>query len=261
MRKLLFALAVVPAAFAQAPTVPPPIVQIACSPGYAAGPSKPYASARAAIDAVGLSSATGAPQTWTIELHNNFASIEDLDKAIAAAGMAPAPRDAYGQSQDDLLLPPRTMLAVFQPELSYRPDEAIRLLPKARYMSITINRIRVGLEGDFEQLVRLRKLTNDSINLNRPELAYRVISGAPTGVYLSIAPIATLRSFDDGVADLPAFAAPVADERAKTAPKQAEIEIGREHLLFRVEPRLSYVSDDFAAIDEPFWRGKPPAQN
>jgi len=48
----------------------------------------------------------------------------------------------------------------------------------------------------------------------------------------------------------------VADERAKSAPKQAEIDIGREHLLFRVDPRLSYVSDDFAAIDQAFWRAK-----
>jgi hypothetical protein len=61
---------------------------------------------------------------------------------------------------------------------------------------------------------------------------------------------------DEGVADVPAFAAGVADERAKTAPKQAELEIAREHMLFRVEPRLSYVSDDFAASDGGFWRGK-----
>jgi hypothetical protein len=152
MSKLLFALALTPAAFCQAPTDPPPILQIACEYGHAGVPVKPYAAAKAAVDVVGMSSATGSPQTWTIEMHNNFASIEDLDKTIF--GMAPAPgaRDAYGQPQEDLLTPPRTMIALYEPEWSYRPDDAVRLLPKARYMEVTIHRIRQGLESDFEHL-------------------------------------------------------------------------------------------------------------
>jgi hypothetical protein len=260
MRKMLFALALVPAAFPQAPTTPPPLLEITCESGTFSAPARPYAAAKAAVDAVGMSSTTGMPQTWTIELHSNFASIEDLDKAIAATAPPQYPHDSYAEPHDEFLMPPRTVIAIYEPDWSYRPDEAIRLLPKARYMSVTIHRIKVGLESDFEQLVRLRKLTNESVNLNRPELAYRVFSGAPVGIYLVIAPLANLRSMDDGVPDVPAFAAPVADARAKAEPKQAELEIGREHLLFRVEPRLSYVSDDFAAIDETFWRGKPPEQ-
>jgi hypothetical protein len=260
MRKLLSALALASSAFSQGPTAPPPIVQIASAAGYSTSPAKPYAGVKAAVDAVGMSAATGLPQTWTVELHNNFASLEDLDKAISAIAAAPAARDAFGQPQEDLLAPPRTMIALYEHDLSYRPEEAIRILPKARYMSVTIHRIRVGLDSDFGELLRLRKLTNESVNLNRPELAYRVVSGAPAGMYLVLAPLNTLRGLDEGVADIPAFAAPVADERAKAASKASDIEIGRENLLFRIDPRLSYVSDDFAAGDEPFWRGKASGQ-
>jgi len=256
MQKLLFVFVVTSCALAQAPTVPPPLLEITSESGTFSAPVKPYGAAKAAVDVVGMSSATGMPQTWAIELHNNFASIEDLDKAIAATAPPQYPHDSYAEPHDEFLMPPRTVIAIYEPDWSYRPDEAIRLLPKARYVSVAIHRIRVGLEGDFEQLVRLRKLANESVNLNRPELAYRVFSGAPVGIYLVIAPLANLRSLDDGVPDMPAFAAPVADARAKAEPKQAELEIGREHLLFRVEPRLSYVSDDFAALDEAFWRGK-----
>jgi hypothetical protein len=260
MRTLLFTLGLAAAGFAQAPTVPPPILQIACRPGAASGPTRPYASAKAAVDVVGLAAATGLPQTWMVELHANFASLEDLDKALNAQGPGRQPSDSFGQPQEDLLAPPRTMIALYEHEWSYRPDEAVRLLPKARYVMVTIHRIRTGLDGDFSQLVRLRKLTNDSINLDRPELAYHVISGAPSGTYIVLAPFYTLRVLDEGVADIPAFAEPLADARAKAAPKAADIEIGREHLLFRVEPRISYVSDDFASGDQQFWRGRAPAK-
>lgn len=261
MRKLLPVLALACSAFAQAPTVPPPIIQITCGAGYPAGPMKPYADAKAAVDVVGMSSATGMPQTWTIELHSTFASVEDLDKALSAISFAaPAASDAFGQPQEELLAPPRTLIALFERRWSYRPDEAIRLLPKARYIGVTVHRIRVGLESEFGELARLHKLTADSINLDRPELAYRVVSGAPSGTYMMISPLSSLRAFDEGVPDIPPFVASVVDERAKSAPKAADVEIGREHLLFRVEPRLSYVSDDFAAIDETFWRGKPAGQ-
>jgi len=259
MRTLLSTILLTSAAFAQIPTVPPPLIRITCKPGSATVPTRPYADAKAPVEVVGLSASTGLPQTWMVELHENFASVEDLDNALSAlsGGMA---IDTPGQSGDDLLAPPRTLLAAFEHDWSYRPDDAIRMFPKARYMSVTVHRLRVGLESDFEELVRLRKLTNDSVNLNRPELAYHVISGAPSGTYVILAPLTSLRALDEGVADVPFFAAPTADARAKAAPKAADLEISREHLLFRVEPRLSYVSEDFASGDQAFWRGKPAAR-
>ena len=260
MYKLLCGLLLAAAGWAQVPTEAPPIIRITCKPGGARGPTRPYADAKAAVDVMGLASATGLPQTWMVEMHPNFASIEDLDKAFSAMGPALLPAESMGESGDDLLAPPRTMIAVYEHAWSYRPDEGSRQLPRARYVRVTIHRIRVGLESDFGELVHLRKLTNDSVNLDRPELAYHVISGAPSGTFLILSPLSSLRVMDEGVADVPAFAASAADARAKAAPKAADIEISREHLLFRVEPRLSYVSDDFAAGDQAFWRGKAQAR-
>jgi hypothetical protein len=247
-------------AFAQGGAVPPPIIQITSKPGGAAGPTRAYARARAAVDVVGLAAATGLPQTWMIEMHATFASIEDLDKALGAVTPGGQPTDSFGAGQDDLAGPPRTMIAVLEPGWSYRPDEAVRAFPTARYFRVAIHRIRAGLDADFGELVRLRTLTNDSINLDRPELAYHVVSGAPSGTYILLSPLNSLRVMDEGTIAVPVYAAPVADARAKAEPKAADIEIGGEHLLFRVEPRLSYVSDEFAAGDPGFWRPKTTGQ-
>ena len=196
------------------------------------------------------------PETWFLEAHYSFASVEDLDKGLtsAAALRPPAASDAL---QEDVAGASRTILAAFQPNWSYRPDQATRNFPRARYFNVTIYQIRSGTEADFGELVKLRRLSADSVNLDRPDIAYRVISGAPAGTYIFISPVLSLKAMDEGVADLPVYAEGIADARTKARAKVApESEISREHLLFRVEPRLSYVSDEFASIDQAFWRGK-----
>ena len=70
-----------------------------------------------------------------------------------------------------------------------------------------------------------------------------------------LSPIATLRSLDEGANPVPVDAEGIAAARQKEGKQiSADVEAGREHLLFRVEPGISYVADDFAALDPSFWR-------
>jgi len=131
------------------------------------------------------------------------------------------------------------------------------MFPRARYFHITIYRIRPGFEADLGELVKLRRVSADSVNLDRPDLAYQVISGAPSGTFVFLAPLLSLKTMDEGVTAMPVYAEAIAAARAKADSKvSTETEISREHLLLRVEPRLSYVSDDFAEGDRQFWRPK-----
>ena len=208
-------------------------------------PIRPYADVRAAVDVVGIASITGQPEVWQIESHQSFASIEDLDKA--AGPVLP--------SREDPLALSRTLIAFYRPGWSYRADQAIRMFPRAHYFHITIYQVRPDAENDLGELVKLRRLSADSVNLDRPDLAYQVVSGAPSGTFIFLAPLTSLKTMDEGVAETPVYAEAIAAARAKTASKvSADGEISREHLLFRVEPRLSYVSDGFAEADRQFWR-------
>jgi hypothetical protein len=190
-----------------------------------------------------------------LESHYSWASIEDLDKGLASAGFRVPSSSSGDLMQDDVLAPARTMLAAYRPAWSYRPDQAIRQFPRARYFQVTVYKIRAGTESDFSELVKLRRASQESVNLDRPDLAYSVISGAPSGTFVFIAPVVSLRAMDNGVADTPAWAEGLADAQSKARAKVApNSELSREHLLFRVEPQLSYVSDEFAAVDRAFWR-------
>jgi hypothetical protein len=257
MRILLLAGILSSAAVAQSLTDVPPIVQLVRNPGTGGPSTRDYANAKAALNVIGLAAVTGPPETWLVEAHASFASVEDLDQRISALSPVRVTTGAFEPLQDDVLSPSRTMLAQYRANWSYRPDQAIRMFPKARYFQISLFRIRPGTEAEFGELIRLRRATADAVNLDRPDLAYQVISGAPAGTLVFLAPITSLRSFDEGVNPVPVFAEGLATAKAKDGSKLAsETEIGREHLLFRVEPRISYVSSDFADVDPQFWRGK-----
>jgi hypothetical protein len=250
-RVLLFSLTAI-CACAQGPTDPPPIVELVRKPGIGIGAIRPYGDAHAAIDVVGMTSVTGLPETWLFESHYSFASVEDTDRAIESAGGVRA--TPQGGGQDDVLAPAHTMLLRYQPDLSYRPDQAIRLFPRARYFHVTIYRVRGASEADFTRLVTLRRANLDSMNVDRPDLAYDVISGAPSGTYVFFSPVVTLRSMDEGVPNRPVYAERLAEERAKAKATIAPADLERENLLLRVDPRLSFVSDAWASVDTAFWR-------
>jgi hypothetical protein len=256
MRTLILCGIFAACAGAQSPADPPPILQLVRKPTSGAGLSRPYGEARAAMDVIGMVAITGLPETWLVEAHWSFASIEDLDRGLSSVPVRPsAASDTW---QDDVLAPARTMIAVYRPGWSYRPADVMRLWPRARYMHVSIFRIRPGAEADFGELVRLRKATSESVNLDRPDLAYRVVSGAPAGTFVFLSPLESLRKLDEGVAALPVSAQGLAVARTKDGISIAsESEISQEHLLFRIDPRISYVSDAFAESDPEFWRGKP----
>jgi hypothetical protein len=245
MKIPLLALTLAVSAAAQGPSDPAPLLQLTRVPNGSKG-VRPYQRAAAAIDVIGMASVTGLPETWLMEGHQTFASIEDLDTALRAAPST-GPANEFGEPQaDELLGSPRTIIAIYQPRLSYRPGEANRNLPKSRYFRISIYRAKPGTADLAETVASARKQDYDDVNLDRPELAYRVISGAPAGTYLMLAPLTSLRQIDEGMLRLPTYAEPAVDQTSKT-------EIGREHLLFRIEPRFSYVSADFAGDDSAFW--------
>ena len=257
MRILLLAGILSGAAAAQGLTEVPPIIQLVRKPGTGGASLKPYANVGAAVNVIGMTSVTGLPETWLVEAHYSFASVEELDQKFSALSPARNLSDSSDPLQDDVLTPSRTMLAQYRPAWSYRADQAIRMFPRARYFLVSLFRIRPGTEADFGELIRLRRATADVVNLDRPDLAYQVMSGAPAGTFIFLAPIVSLRNFDEGVNPVPVYAEGLANSRVKDGSKIAtDTEISREHLLFRVEPRISYVSSDFADVDPEFWRGK-----
>jgi len=192
---------------------------------------------------------TGLGETWLVEQHPTFASVEDLDKALSMGSDSDSSHwvDASPTAQDEVLGPSRIIVAFFRDGWGYRSDDAIRMLPRARYFLVTVYRMRPDSDQDMESLMKQRHQRLDGLNANQPDLVYHVILGASSGLYFVLAPMVSLRAMDDRLARMP----------LEMEPKQTPgAVIGRESLLFRIDPAASYVSEDFAAVDRAFWRGQ-----
>jgi hypothetical protein len=226
---------------------PPPILRIIRNPNPHS--NQPYAKASAAIEVLGLQAVTGVGETWLIEQHPTFQSIEDLDKALRSTGGDPSNwLDPQGATADEVLGSGRAMIAYYKDGWGHHSEDAVRMLPRTRYFNITIYRLRAGESGDsMGNILRGRYSRLDSMNLNQPELVYHVISGGPPELYIVLAPMTSLRTMDDRITKMP-----LEVESGSTSTALA----GRETLMFRIAPAISYVSDEFAAVDKSFWRGQ-----
>src|SRR6476620_11818567 len=75
-----------------------------------------YRNARVPANVIGLRSITGVQQSWLVEAHGSFASVEATDSALATVG------GPGQQTEPDFA----TLIGVLRPALSYRPADAIK---------------------------------------------------------------------------------------------------------------------------------------
>jgi len=99
----------------------------------------------------------------------------------------------------------------------------------------------------FVQSVEDGSLKDPPFVLDRPEMAYRIISGAPSGTYILVAPLTSLRMLDNGLARNPAYAEAMTEGGSSNRKLATETVISRENTLLRIQPTLSRVPADFWA--------------
>jgi hypothetical protein len=224
---------------------PPPLIRLLHKPGGdLTGPPR---GAGTGVPLIGMVSITGAMETWLVEPHDSFSEMERVDAAF------PALRGRGSRDESS-----RTWIAFYRHWWSHRPEEAIQALRKARYLQVSIFRISLGSESDFAELLRARKASLDSINLDRPDLVYQVVAGEPSGTYLILSPLPSLKVLDDGVSS---SRSGVGYQRSTGTPSTratskvgAENEVSHENLLFRIDPALSEVPAEFGSADPAFWK-------
>ncbi len=246
------------------PMGPPKVLQIAreqVKPGknalhekVEAGWSRVFANAQWPTHWIGATSLTGANEAWFFIGFDSFAAWEkdnhDMEKTPLKAQS-----QQLSQKDGELLSGTHSIAAVYNEELSYRPNVKIG---EMRYFAIVTFQVRPGHDNDFTEARKLSKAAHEKANMDEHWASYQVTSGAPSGTYLIFAPMKSLKEAD-AYPSLhgKAYKDALGEEGQK---KMRELESAAiltfETNFFEFNPKMSYVSKEIAAADPAFWTPK-----
>lgn len=190
----------------------------------------------------------------------SFQQLEEIlnatDKKMSGvSGTMKADLDRFEKESPTMHNAMRDMMAIFRPELSYKPGVDVRQM---RYFSITTIRVKPGHDAQFADYAQ--KLISAALKAkvdNYHTALFQVASGAPAGTYLVFRPMKSLSEMDDPIGRK--VMAAMGDDGRKDADKAAsETIMSSETSTYTMAPSMSYVEKDFAAGDPAFWNPKPP---
>ncbi len=206
---------------------------------------------------VGMTAESGPSEAWFLEPYDSFGGMEKARAEIEQSPLA-ADLEVANVQDGELRTGSRTLLAVYRGDLSFHPAEAMSSLPKCRHMGVTVLRIKYGHDADLAQIAKLLIDGDEKSNSDQPVLTYQAISGGPSGTYLIFSPMDSLAHMDAAPARLAAARQAMGERNRQRLDALApEVVQSTESLLFALNPRMSYVSKEFAAGDPEFWNPKP----
>lgn len=206
------------------------------------------------VNYLGMTSMTGPSQAWFMDAHESFVSVAET-QAIEDKSTDFETLDAL---DSEYRTGSRSWLAVYRPDLSYHGTQLMEGLPKARYFNVITIRIRFERDSEFAEIAKNAIDAAEKAQSDQPVAVYQVVSGMPAGTYLLMEPTASLKALDEAPARSRALMQAMGDSGSRKFLKSAsEVIANEESLLFAIDPKMSYVSREFAAGDPEFWTPKP----
>jgi len=211
------------------------------------------AKAKYPAHVLGTTAETGPSQAWFFEDHSSFASIGETDAAFEKSELG-----ILDAADGELRSNSRSLIAVYRPDLSYRAKELVEKLPKARYVNMIMMRVRLGHDQGFAELGKTMIAAAEKSGDDQPVATYQIVSGAPVGTYMLLEPTDSLKTLDTAAQRSRALYQAMGDSGRQQVEKSvAETMINEESTLLTINPKMSYVSKEFAAGDPDFWMPKP----
>ena len=196
---------------------------------------------------------------------DSFGAIDKLEEQIGKSPRAAIEEFRRLESQESTMhLWKRSMLAIYRPDLSYRPDVAA--FAKATLIFSNQHLVRFGHIDEYEDDMHFLADTFGKANANLHWFTYQVVSGAPNGTFIRFEPLRSFADWDSYGQLLQTVMQGLDDAGRKrfgqlfkdsTVQASGNDETPLAH-LYAVRPDLSRVSDEFAAMNPAFWRPRPP---
>ena len=204
---------------------------------------------------VALNSMSGKSRSLYVSRYASFAEWEKDNKLVDKNAALSAEIERASIADGELLDEVDSGVFVLDEELSYKPHTDIS---HARYMEITEFHVKLGRREDWKKLAKLVKDAHDKAGTSAHWGMYEVAYGAPDGTYLAFSADDSMADIDTGYADDKKFHDALGEDGMKELQdlygKTVESSISE---LFSINPKQSYVPEEWIKADPDFWKPKP----
>lgn len=204
-------------------------------------------------------------QVVYLERFASFAALESSDKkletTLAGSPALQAEMEALERNGGPLHASQRSMIAVFRPDLSYRPLSQAAV-GKARYISMTTIRTKLGHATEYEGFVKQTNRAREKANLDEHTSVFQVMSGAPAGTFVSFTASQSLAEMDAARAGWSARTKAMdealgGEEVVRQRRETIEASVmDIRSVLYAFNPRLGTPVTEVASGDPDFWTPK-----
>jgi hypothetical protein len=206
---------------------------------------------------VGLTSMSGKSRSLFLTRYADFAEWEKDNKLVDKNPALSAELERDSITDGELLESVDSMVYTYDEDLSYKPRQD---LSHVRYMEISVFHVRPGHRADWLKLAKLVKAAHDKAVTSAHWGMFDVAYGTQDGEYIALSGDNSMADIDTGYSEEKKFMDALGEDGVKEfrALFASAVDSSRSE-LFSVNPKMSYVPDEWIKADPEFWKPKPAA--
>ena len=203
---------------------------------------------------LGMTSLSGKSRALFFTFYESFDAWEKDAAAQGKNTVLSTALDRAAQADGELLEAVDQGVFVYEPDFSLRSKYAD---PKRRAMEISLYHVKPGHYEEWSELV---KLVRGAYEKSDPDVhwgCFRQQYGGAGGTYIFITGLRSASEIDAGFAKDKGFESVLGEHglRRLGELESASVE-SSDHELFILNPKMSYVSDEYLKADADFWAPK-----
>jgi hypothetical protein len=206
---------------------------------------------------VGLNSLSGKSRSLFLTIYGSFDEWGKDNDLVAKNPALAAELERDSIADGDLLDGVDSLVYTYDKELSYKshPD-----LIGARYMEISVFHVKAGHGEEWRKLGKLVKEAHDKAGTSAHWAMYEIAYGAEDGEYIALSADKSMADIDTGFAENKKLMDALGEDGVKEFHKlfASSVDSSRNE-LFSINPRMSYVPEEWIKADGSFWKPKAAA--
>ena len=206
---------------------------------------------------LGMTSLSGKSRALFFSFFDSFEAWEKDSAAVAKNATLSAALDRAAAADGELLDSTDQGVFVFREDMSLRPKADIS---QVHFLQISVFRVRPGKDAEWGEVVKMVKAAYEKAVPDAHWGMYEERYGGEVGTYIVLTGLKSLAEADRAAQQSMQFAAAMGEDGMKKLNEKfaGSVDSVQEN-LFAINPRMSYVADEWIKADPDFWKPKSTA--